>query len=120
MARAPNGTVYTFKNIVIYDAEPHVNSSYTEKDWLEKNKVQTITLDISCQTWLIAEDDNHKYSVTKKVIFDFLHGTNYYNLIHGEGDVDSQAKQVIWDLFMGDNVSKSVEDVQPKNLNPTS
>jgi hypothetical protein len=47
-----------------------------------------------------------------------LHGANYFNLIHGEGDIDSQAEQVIWNLFMGDNVSKLIEDVRPKNLKP--
>jgi hypothetical protein len=117
-ATAPDGTVHTLKNIIIYDAEPHANTQFTEREWLEKNKIQTITLDISCQTWLIAEDNHHRYSVTKKVILDFLHGANYFNLIHGEGNVDAQAEQVIWDLFMGDNVGGSVEDVNPQNLKP--
>jgi hypothetical protein len=117
-AAAPDGSVHTLKNIIIYDAEPHVNSQFNERDWLEKNKIQTITLDISCQTWLIAEDKHHRYAVTKKVILDFLHGANYFNLIHGEGDVDSQAEQVVWNLFIGENSSQSVEDVQPENLKP--
>ena len=115
-AVAPDGETHTLKNIVIYNGEPHVNPQFSEKDWLEKNKIQTITLDISCQTWLIAEDDYHRYSVTKKVIFDFLHGANYFNLIHGEGGIDSQAEQIVWDLFMGDNASKSIKNIAPSNL----
>lgn len=117
-ATAPDGSVHTLKNIVIYDAEPHVNPQFSERDWLEKNKIQTITLDISCQTWLIAEDSHHRYAVTKKVILDFLHGANYFNLIHGSGDVDAQAEQVVWDLFMGNSAGKSADDVQPQNLKP--
>ncbi len=54
-AIAPDGTTHTLKNIIIYDAEPHVNAQFSEHDWLEKNKIQTITLDISCQPWLIAQ-----------------------------------------------------------------
>jgi hypothetical protein len=119
-ATAPDESVHTLKNIIIYDAEPHVNSQFSERDWLEKNKIQTITLDISCQTWLIAEDNHHRYAVTKKVIFDFLHGANYFNLIHGEGNVDSQAERVIWNLFMGDNSGKSAEDVCAENMKPVS
>jgi hypothetical protein len=119
-ASAPDGSTHTLKNIVIYDAEPHVNPQFSERDWIEKNKIQTITLDISCQTWLIAEDEHHRYSVTKKVIFDFLHGANYYNLIHEDGDVESQAGQIVWDLFIGDNPSKSVANIRPTNLKPAS
>jgi hypothetical protein len=117
-AIAPDGAAHTLKNIIIYEADPHVNARFSEQDWLEKNKIQTITLDISCQTWLIAEDAHHRYCVTKKVIFDFLHGAHYFNLIHGEGDVDSLAEQIVWDLFMGDNASKSVKNIQPENMKP--
>jgi len=119
-AEAPDGTVHTLKNIVIYDANPHVNSQFSEREWLEKNKIQTITLDISCQTWLILEDEHHRYSVTKKILFDFLHGADYFNLIHGEGVVDSQAHQVVWDLFMGDNPAKSIKNIKPANLKKTA
>lgn len=119
-AESPDGSVHTLKNIIIYDAEPHVNAQSTEKEWLEKNKVQTITLDISCQTWLIAEDDKHRYSITKKVVFDFLHGANYYHRIHGEGDIDSQASSITWDLFMGNNPSNSVDDLASGDLKPIS
>ena len=116
-AIAPDGAAHTLKNIIIYDAEPHANAQYAEKEWLEKNRIQTITLDISCQTWLIAEDRHHRYSVTKKVIFDFLHGAGYCNLMRGEGDADSEAGQVVWDLLMGGNPGGPVYDVQPENLN---
>jgi hypothetical protein len=75
-------------------------------------------MDIQCQTWAMEEDTHHRYCVTRKVIFDFLRGANYFNLMHGEGDVDSQAGHIIWNLFMGDNVGQSVGDVQPENLQP--
>jgi len=108
-ATSPNGDVHTLKNIIIYDAEPHVNQSFSEKDWLEKNKIQTITLDISCQTFLIAEDETHQYSVTKKVLFDFLHGANYYNRIQEEIDIDTKTGLIIQDIFMENNVGISKE-----------
>jgi hypothetical protein len=117
-AVGPDGVSHTLKNIIIYDATAHMNAQYSESDWLEKNKLQTITMDIQCQTWAMAEDTHHRYCVTRKVIFDFLHGADYFNLIHGEGDVDSQAERVIWNLFMGDNVGKSVDNVQPENSKP--
>jgi hypothetical protein len=116
-ATAPDGSIHTLKNIIIYDAEPHVNSQFTERDWLEKNKMQTITLDISCQTWLIGEDNHHRYSVTRKVLFDFLEGSGYLpNLIHGEGNVDAEAQKVVWDIFMGKNESREFTPVIPKDM----
>jgi hypothetical protein len=118
-AVGPDGTAHTLKNIIIYDAEAHMNAQYTERDWLEKNKLQTITMDIQCQTWAMGEDVRHRYCVSRKVVFDFLEGSGHLpNLIHGEGDVDSQARQIIWNLFMGDNAGQSVGDVQPENLQP--
>jgi hypothetical protein len=39
-------------------------------------------------------------------------------LIHGEGDVDAEAERVVWDLFMGNNADRSVEDVDPQNMKP--
>ena len=117
-AIAPDESVHTLKNIIIYNVEPHINTQFAERDWLEKNKIQTITFDISCLTWLIAEDDHHRYCITKKVIFDFLHGANYFNLIQGEGNVDAQAEQIVWDLFIGNNPGQSIENVNPQNLRP--
>jgi len=115
-AAAPDGGTRTLKNIVICDVEPRANQQFREQDWLEKNKIQTVSLDISCQTWLIAEDSRHRYSVTEKVIFDFLHGANYFHLIRGEGDAGSKAGQIVWNLFMGDNAGKSPGSARPENL----
>jgi hypothetical protein len=117
-AVGPDGITRTLKNIIIYDATPQMNTLYNELEWLGKNKLQTIAMDIQCQTWAMEEDAHHHYSVTRKVIFDFLHGANYFNLIHGEGDVNSQEEQVIWNLFMGDNVSKSVDGIHSENMKP--
>ena len=115
-AQSKDGEKQTLKNIVIFDASPHVNNKFAENDWLEQNKIQTITLDIACETWLIADDRQHKYSLTKTVLFDFLQGANYHNLLHQEGDVDEQAEQVVWDLFMGNNVSRTNYPIEPENM----
>jgi len=105
---SPDGKTHTLKNIIIYDAEPHINAQATESEWLQKNKIQTVTLDISCQTWLIAEDEYHRYALTQKVVFDFLHGANYYNRIHDEGNIDKEAEQVVRDVFYGGLVISKV------------
>lgn len=115
---SPEGDIHTLKNIIVYDAEPSTNSMFTEHDWLEKNKMQTITLAITCQTWLIADDKHHRYSITKKVLLNFLQGAGYHNLIHGEGDVDIQTEQIVWNLFMGENVSGKMYPLTPENMEP--
>lgn len=113
----PDGGKHTLKNIIIYDATAHMNSQYTERDWLEKNKLQTITMDIQCQTWAMEEDKRHWYSVTRKVLFDFLEGSGYLsNLAHGEGDVDESAQRLVWDIFMGKNESGKFDPIIPKNM----
>jgi hypothetical protein len=115
-AVAPDGAVHTLKNIIIYDAAAHMNAQYGESDWLEKNKLQTITMDIQCQTWAIAEDKNHRYCVTRKVLLDFLEGSGYLpNLAHGDGDVDDDAQKIVWDIFMGKNESGKFEPIIPED-----
>ena len=116
-AIAQDGSTKTLKNIIVYDATPHMNAQYSEHDWLEKNKLQTITMDIQCQTWALAEDKHHKYCITKKVIFDFLEGSGYMpNLSHGEGTVDEAAQNIVWDIFMGKNEGKDINDIRSKDL----
>jgi hypothetical protein len=116
-AIGPDGISHTLKNIIIYDAAAHMNTQYNESDFLEKNKLQTITMDIQCQTWAMAEDTNHRYCVTRKVMFDFLEGSGYLpNLIHGEGDVDAEAQKIVWDIFMGQNESGYFTPIVPKNM----
>lgn len=116
-AVGPDGTAHTLKNIIIYDATAHMNAQYTERDWLEKNKLQTVTMDIQCQTWAMEEDKHHRYCVTRKVVFDFLEGSGYFpNLTHGEGDVDAEAQKMVWDIFMGRNESGEFTPVIPKDM----
>jgi hypothetical protein len=115
-AVGPDGAARTLKNIIIYDAVARMNSQYAERDWLEKNKLQTITMDIQCQTWSLEEDRRHRYCVTRKVLFDFLEGSGYLpNLAHGEGDADDAAQKMVWDIFMGKNVSGGLNPVIPKD-----
>ncbi len=47
---------------------------FTDRDWLEKNKIHTIRVDFSVNTFLIETvnpDDTLEYSITEKVIYDF-------------------------------------------------
>jgi hypothetical protein len=113
----PDGIVHTLKNIIIYTVAAHMNTQYNESEWLEKNKIQNITMDIQCQTWAMEEDTNHRYCLTRKVIFDFLEGSGYLsNLVHGGGDVDAEARKVVWDIFMGKNESGEFTPVIPKDM----
>jgi hypothetical protein len=103
--------------LIIYDADAHMNAQFTDRDWLEKNKLQTITMDIQCQTWAMAEDKNHRYCVTRKVLFDFLEGSGYLpNLVHGEGNIDDAAQKIVWDIFMGQNESGKIDPIIPKDM----
>jgi hypothetical protein len=118
-AIGPDGTAHTLKNMILYDAVPHMNAQYSERDWLEKNKLQTITMDIQCQTWTMEEDKNHRYGITKKVLFNFLEGSGYLtNLFHGEGDVDdtASAEKIVWDIFYGKNESGVIDPIVPKDM----
>lgn len=116
-ATANDGSVHTLKNIIIHDVEPHVNQQFSEREWLEKNKIQTVTMDISCQTWLIAEDEHHRYSVTKNVIFDFLVGARYFDPLEEEATPEEQ-EQLVRDLFLGNGASKLPDRLDPKKLKP--
>jgi hypothetical protein len=74
-------------------------------------------MDISCQTWMLAEDKYHRYSLTKKVLFNFLEGSGYLpNLVHGEGDADDAAQKMVWDIFMGKNESGVIDPIIPKDM----
>jgi hypothetical protein len=112
-----DGMVHTLKNIIIYDGTAHMNAQYGESDWLEKNKLQAITMDIQCQTWAMEEDKHHRYCVTRKVLFDFLEGSGYLaNLVHGEGGIDAEAQKLVWDIFMGKNDSRGFNPIIPKDM----
>jgi hypothetical protein len=116
-AIGPDGATHTLKNIIIYDATAHMNGQYSESDWLEKNKLQTITMDIQCQTWAMEEDIHHRYCVTRKVLFDFLEGSKYLpNLVYGDGDVDAEAQKMVWDIFMGKNENGEFTPIVPKDM----
>jgi hypothetical protein len=94
-----------------------MNAQYSERDWLEKNKLQTITMDIQCQTWAMEEDRRHRYCVTRKVLFDFLEGSGYLpNLVHGDGDADAETQKMAWNIFMGKNASEEFVPIVPKDM----
>ncbi|MGL5913585.1 MAG: hypothetical protein ACRCZB_05415 [Bacteroidales bacterium] len=92
-----NGVMQTIKNIVVVNITTHMNDSYTESDWLEKNRIQTMSVDIPCGTWLMG-DDRKRYALTKKVIFEFIESASLPIKI--EEDVNQQeAEQAIYETF---------------------
>lgn len=68
-----------FENIGNLSLNSSYNSNYAEKDWLEKNKIQAITLDFSCDTFLI-KDQNSSFGIPQTVLFDFIHKQNIENV----------------------------------------
>jgi hypothetical protein len=116
-AIGPDGAAHTLKNIIIYDATAHMSTQYNESDFLEKNKLQAITMDIQCQTWAMEEDLHHRYCVTRKVVFDFLEGSGYLpNLIHGDGIADAESQKMVWNIFIGKNESGEFTPIIPKDM----
>ena len=88
---AEDGSVQTLKNIVVCSTRTHMNPDYSESDWLEKNKLQTVRIDLPCGTWIMGED-LHNYWITKKVVFDFLDDAKI--VVHEEVPVEQLLQEV--------------------------
>lgn len=100
----------TLKNIIVYSNDIRTNAKYAESDWAEKNKIQTVELTLTCQTWLVRDTppviktprgEHLRWSVTKKVLLDFAGGAGLIGKTHGKGDVVAEAQKVVWQMFDG-------------------
>ena len=91
---AEDGTSHTLKNIIVCSTTTHMNPDYTDSDWLQKNKIQTIRRDMTCGTWIMNED-LHNYWITKKVVLDFAEDASIP--IHEEIPIEETVKLVFTD-----------------------
>jgi len=68
------GKIEEIKNIGVTNVTPHMNSRFTENEWIQNNKIQAIDLDISVDTYLLL--DNRKgYWIAVKSALAFLNDT---------------------------------------------
>lgn len=91
---AEDGTSHTLKNIIVCPTTTHMNPDYTDSDWLQKNKIQTVRIDMPCGTWIMNED-LHNYWITKKVVLDFVEDASIP--IHEETPIEEIVKLVFTD-----------------------
>jgi hypothetical protein len=62
------------KNIAVIYLTPHMNTRFSENDWVQNNKIQAIDLDIQVDTYLLL--DNRKgYWIAVKSVLKFINDT---------------------------------------------
>jgi len=80
------------KNIAVMNITPHMNSRFTEDDWVKNNKIQTIDIDIQIDTYLLL-DNREGYWLTKKALLKFAEDTLPEHLI--TRDKDDNIEEII-------------------------
>lgn len=88
-----------FKNIGILSYEPQYRPQYNEEDWLERNKIRTVPLNFSVDTFLLKTESEH-FWIPKEVLFSFatthdleIHDWENYDLLL-EGVIDYIEEEV--------------------------
>jgi hypothetical protein len=90
-----------FENIAALSINASYNDSYNEQEWLERNKIQAITLDFSLDTFMI-KDQNSTFGIPQSVLFNFIHNQNIDNVDFDNPDevytavIDHIHGDVIW------------------------
>jgi hypothetical protein len=69
--KGPEDKEFDIELIAVVDNVPHLNSRFSEADWIVQNKIQAIDMDITVDTWLL-EDNYSGYWLSKKVILQFV------------------------------------------------
>jgi hypothetical protein len=57
-------------NIAVTTLTPHMNSRFSENDWVTNNKIQAIDIDVQIDTYLIL-DQRKGYWITKSALLEF-------------------------------------------------
>lgn len=94
----------TIKNIGILSWDIEYNPSFNEQDWLTKNKIFTIGVNFSLDTFLIVGDLESDMFITKSVMLDFIIAKK--NLIK-PNIYNSDPKLVISEYFNPDREKNS-------------
>lgn len=61
-----------FENMGLLSYNTNYGETYNEDEWLEKNKIQAITVDFSLDTFMI-RDHTEGFAIPESVIFNFAH-----------------------------------------------
>jgi len=65
-----SGKPQEIANIAVIEIIPHMNSRFSEADWLTNNKIQAIDIDIQIDTFLLL-DNRARYWIAKKALLQF-------------------------------------------------
>lgn len=91
----------TFKNIGKLSYSPNYNPQFSESDWLEQNRVRTVTFDFELDTFLLKATTDG-FWIPKTVLFSFatthnleIHDWEDYDLLL-EGVIDFIEKEVVF------------------------
>ena len=85
---------YTLKNIAIFNNDIEFNPEFNENDWLEQNKIFTISMNWSFDTFLIIGCDNN-VSIAEEVIMEFISAKK----LSKPNISESEAKEVFIEYF---------------------
>jgi hypothetical protein len=69
-----SGRQQEIKNIAVVYLTPHMNTRFTEDDWVQNNKIQAIDLDIQVDTYLLL-DSRKGYWIAVKSALGFINNT---------------------------------------------
>lgn len=89
-----DGTI--IRNVGIFNVDIEFNPSFNESEWLEKNRIFTLGLDFSCDTYLIMSD-SEKISVAKSVELEFITAKK----LNRENSEESVPPMVILNEYFG-------------------
>lgn len=68
-----------------------INNLYNENDWLEQNKIQTLSLDVTIQTLLLLDDGLEDTAIAEEILFTFLSDKN----LNKEDPLDSATASIL-------------------------
>jgi len=62
---------YEIANIAVLTLTPHMNTRFSESEWMTNNKIQVIDMDIQIDTYLL-KDNRAGYWITKTALLNFI------------------------------------------------
>lgn len=87
-----DGKPAEIKNIALTNITPHMNSRFSEAEWVTNNKIQTIDIDIQVDTYLL-KDNREGYWLTKTALLQFAEAALPWHEI--KSDRDGNVEEII-------------------------
>lgn len=92
-AETEDGRTATLKNIIVWGNDARTGAKFGESDWLAKNRIQTVEITGTAQTWIVMDTPRSaggrlRWSVTRKVLLDFAEGMGRAGMSRFMGDAD--------------------------------